>query len=277
MKKTRNNKYGFTLLEMIAVVAIIVVISAALTLGYTAYINNSKAKSEQVKAHSNAYVGAIGDVNSTLKVTSSDQLKGWVGMVEEVDEPVVNAGGGAATPTTPPAPTTAPEPTTAPTSTPEPTPVPPTTTPEPTPEPTTVPTPTTTPPAPGGTTPPAPAGNGSKPANISNLPGSVNAGNASQVNCSQGSVMNWGDDAVNVSTSYKESIYSITVKVEGNGTSITNVDWRYEVTSQGNGVYKITYKANDQYNQPISNLNFVYKASHGTAGKVTVQGVEYYK
>ena len=45
MKRIRKSKSGFTLLEMVFVVAIICILAAVMIMSTTVYINNAKAKS----------------------------------------------------------------------------------------------------------------------------------------------------------------------------------------------------------------------------------------
>lgn len=51
MKKIQKSKKGFTLVEMVLVIAIIVILAAVLVLGIGAYLNKAKAAASSVAKH----------------------------------------------------------------------------------------------------------------------------------------------------------------------------------------------------------------------------------
>ncbi|MCR5617587.1 MAG: prepilin-type N-terminal cleavage/methylation domain-containing protein [Clostridiales bacterium] len=51
MKKLDKNKNGFTLMEMVLVIAIILIISGALAYGIVAYINFANSRADEVASH----------------------------------------------------------------------------------------------------------------------------------------------------------------------------------------------------------------------------------
>ena len=57
MKKIQKSKKGFTLVEMVLVIAIIVILAAVLVLGIGTYLNKAKAAASSVAKHNS-------DVNS---------------------------------------------------------------------------------------------------------------------------------------------------------------------------------------------------------------------
>ena len=57
MKKIQKSKKGFTLVEMVLVIAIIVILAAVLVLGIGTYLNKAKAAASSVDKHNS-------DVNS---------------------------------------------------------------------------------------------------------------------------------------------------------------------------------------------------------------------
>ena len=61
MKKIQKSKKGFTLVEMVLVIAIIVILAAVLVLGVGAYLNKAKAAASSVAAH-----------NSSVEIVNSE-------------------------------------------------------------------------------------------------------------------------------------------------------------------------------------------------------------
>jgi type IV pilus assembly protein PilA len=51
MKKIQKSKKGFTLVEMVLVIAIIVILAAVLVLGIGTYLNKAKAAASSVSKH----------------------------------------------------------------------------------------------------------------------------------------------------------------------------------------------------------------------------------
>ena len=54
MKKIQKSKKGFTLVEMVLVIAIIVILAAVLILGVGAYLNKAKAAASSVVEHNSS-------------------------------------------------------------------------------------------------------------------------------------------------------------------------------------------------------------------------------
>lgn len=61
MKKIVKSRKGFTLVEMVLVIAIIVILAAVLVLGIGSYLNKAKAAASSVTVH-----------NSSISVVSSE-------------------------------------------------------------------------------------------------------------------------------------------------------------------------------------------------------------
>ena len=66
MKKISKNKAGFTLIEMMLVIAIIVILSGVLLVGISKYITDAKSQSAKVDTHNNAASKAEKDVDKLL-------------------------------------------------------------------------------------------------------------------------------------------------------------------------------------------------------------------
>ena len=54
MKKIQKSKKGFTLVEMVLVIAIIVILAAVLVLGIGAYLKKARAAASSVKSHNSS-------------------------------------------------------------------------------------------------------------------------------------------------------------------------------------------------------------------------------
>jgi len=63
MKKIQKSKKGFTLVEMVLVIAIIVILAAVLIFGVAKYINAANAAKKSISEHNSA----VGTVNSAIK------------------------------------------------------------------------------------------------------------------------------------------------------------------------------------------------------------------
>ena len=64
MKKIQKTKKGFTLVEMVVVIAIIVILAAVLIIGVTKYLNAANSASISIEQHNSA----IGEVNHQIDV-----------------------------------------------------------------------------------------------------------------------------------------------------------------------------------------------------------------
>ncbi len=60
MKKIQKSKKGFTLVEMVLVIAIIVILAAVLIIGVTQYLNAANAASNSISEHNSA-INAVVD------------------------------------------------------------------------------------------------------------------------------------------------------------------------------------------------------------------------
>ncbi len=72
MKKIQKSKKGFTLVEMVLVIAIIVILAAVLVIGITKYIAAAKAAKLSLSMHNSS----IGEVNAAI---ASDTPLNWMG------------------------------------------------------------------------------------------------------------------------------------------------------------------------------------------------------
>ena len=62
MKKIQKSKKGFTLVEMVLVIAIIVILAAVLIIGVTKYLQAANAAKASIQQHNSA----VGEVNSAI-------------------------------------------------------------------------------------------------------------------------------------------------------------------------------------------------------------------
>lgn len=62
MKKIQKNKKGFTLIEMVLVVAIILILAAVMIIGIGTYIQSAKTAAERVSEHNDS----ISDLSSQI-------------------------------------------------------------------------------------------------------------------------------------------------------------------------------------------------------------------
>jgi type IV pilus assembly protein PilA len=63
MKKIQKSKKGFTLVEMVLVIAIIVILAAVLVLGIGTYLNKAKAASSSIKSHNASTNAVVSEIN----------------------------------------------------------------------------------------------------------------------------------------------------------------------------------------------------------------------
>ena len=66
MKKIQKSKKGFTLVEMVLVIAIIVILAAVLVLGIGAYLTKAKAAASSVKDHNSSVEIVNQEINAAL-------------------------------------------------------------------------------------------------------------------------------------------------------------------------------------------------------------------
>ena len=62
MKKIQKSKKGFTLVEMVLVIAIIVILAAVLIIGVTKYLQAANAAKASIEQHNSA----VGEVNAAI-------------------------------------------------------------------------------------------------------------------------------------------------------------------------------------------------------------------
>ena len=68
MKRIAKNKRGFTLIEMVLVIAIILILAAVLIIGIGSYIQNANTAASKVSAH-NSSINSLSGVISKLAST----------------------------------------------------------------------------------------------------------------------------------------------------------------------------------------------------------------
>lgn len=66
MKKIQKSKKGFTLVEMVLVIAIIVILAAVLIIGITKYLNGANAAKKSISEHQSAVEKVVADVNGQV-------------------------------------------------------------------------------------------------------------------------------------------------------------------------------------------------------------------
>ena len=66
MKKIQKSKKGFTLVEMVLVIAIIVILAAVLVLGVGSYLNKAKAASSSISEHNSSTSEVVDAIDKEL-------------------------------------------------------------------------------------------------------------------------------------------------------------------------------------------------------------------
>ena len=66
MKKIQKSKKGFTLVEMVLVIAIIVILAAVLVLGIGTYLNKAKAAASSVAKHNSDVSEVDAEIDAQL-------------------------------------------------------------------------------------------------------------------------------------------------------------------------------------------------------------------
>ena len=66
MKKIQKSKKGFTLIEMILVIAIIVILASVLFISITGYINNANTAKGKVATHNSLITSLSADIQSIV-------------------------------------------------------------------------------------------------------------------------------------------------------------------------------------------------------------------
>jgi len=64
MKKIQKNKKGFTLIEMVLVIAIIVILASVLFLSVSNYINKANTAKAQMSSHNSALDSVIAGITT---------------------------------------------------------------------------------------------------------------------------------------------------------------------------------------------------------------------
>ena len=64
MKKIQKSKKGFTLIEMVLVIAIIVILAAVLVMNIGTYLNKSKSAASSVDSHNNAISEVVEEIEA---------------------------------------------------------------------------------------------------------------------------------------------------------------------------------------------------------------------
>lgn len=62
MKKIQKSKKGFTLIEMVLVIAIIVILAAVLVMNIGTYLNKSKSAASSVDSHNDAISEVVAEI-----------------------------------------------------------------------------------------------------------------------------------------------------------------------------------------------------------------------
>ena len=66
MKRIGKTKKGFTLVEMVLVIAIIVILAAVLVLGIGSYLNKARAAASSVTAHNSSVEAVTSEIDVQL-------------------------------------------------------------------------------------------------------------------------------------------------------------------------------------------------------------------
>ena len=66
MKKIQKSKKGFTLVEMVLVIAIIVILAAVLVLGIGTYLNKAKGAASSIQAHNSSISIVNSEINAAM-------------------------------------------------------------------------------------------------------------------------------------------------------------------------------------------------------------------
>ena len=66
MKKIQKSKKGFTLVEMVLVIAIIVILAAVLVLGIGTYLTRARAASSSIASHNSSISAVRADIDAAL-------------------------------------------------------------------------------------------------------------------------------------------------------------------------------------------------------------------
>ncbi len=65
MRKIQKSKKGFTLIEMVLVIAIIVILAAVLVMNVGEYLNKAKSATSSVEEHNSAISSVMDEIENT--------------------------------------------------------------------------------------------------------------------------------------------------------------------------------------------------------------------
>ena len=66
MKKIQKTKKGFTLIEMVLVIAIIVILAAVLVMSIGSYIQRAKNAASSISEHNDSISGVVNEIDSAV-------------------------------------------------------------------------------------------------------------------------------------------------------------------------------------------------------------------
>ncbi len=66
MKKIQKNRKGFTLVEMVLVIAIIVILAAVVFFSVADYLNKAKKATSKIKEHNSAIEVVTAEINANM-------------------------------------------------------------------------------------------------------------------------------------------------------------------------------------------------------------------
>lgn len=64
MRKIQKSKKGFTLIEMVLVIAIIVILAAVLVMNVGTYLNKAKSATSSIDSHNDAISSVMGEIEA---------------------------------------------------------------------------------------------------------------------------------------------------------------------------------------------------------------------
>jgi len=64
MRKIQKSKKGFTLIEMVLVIAIIVILAAVLVMNIGQYLNKAKSATSSIESHNDAISSVMGEIEA---------------------------------------------------------------------------------------------------------------------------------------------------------------------------------------------------------------------
>ena len=67
MKKIQKSKKGFTLIEMVLVIAIIVILAAVVFFSVSSYLAKARSATAKIKSHNDAIIEVTKEIENELK------------------------------------------------------------------------------------------------------------------------------------------------------------------------------------------------------------------